>query len=42
MPNISLDLKTKIQETNNGGILLEIGEYETWFPKQYISIDEKK
>ncbi|WP_342265952.1 hypothetical protein [Spiroplasma endosymbiont of Villa modesta] len=40
MPNISLDLKTKIQESTNGGILLEIGEYETWFPKQYTSIDE--
>ena len=41
MPNISLDLKTKIKETNNGGILLEIGEYETWFPKQFTTIDEK-
>ncbi|WP_425381524.1 hypothetical protein [Spiroplasma endosymbiont of Polydrusus pterygomalis] len=41
MPNISLDLKSKIVETNNGGILLEIGEYETWFPKQYTTIDEK-
>ncbi|WP_174481373.1 hypothetical protein [Spiroplasma endosymbiont of Danaus chrysippus] len=40
MPNISLDLKTKIQETNNG-ILLEIGEYETWFPKQFTNINEK-
>ncbi|WP_339046997.1 hypothetical protein [Spiroplasma endosymbiont of Colias croceus] len=40
MINVNLDLNTKIQETKNGGILLEIGEYETWFPKQYTSIDE--
>ncbi|WP_339046545.1 hypothetical protein [Spiroplasma endosymbiont of Colias croceus] len=46
MINVNLDLKTKIRETykdekNKGGILLEIGEYETWFPKQYTTIDEK-
>ncbi|WP_342217562.1 hypothetical protein [Spiroplasma endosymbiont of Amphimallon solstitiale] len=41
MPNISLDLKSKIQETNNGGILLEIGEYETWFPKQFTTINNQ-
>ncbi|WP_458257468.1 hypothetical protein [Spiroplasma endosymbiont of Dactylopius coccus] len=46
MINVNLDLKTKIRETykdekNKGGILLEVGQYETWFPKQYTTIDEK-
>lgn len=46
MINVNLDLKSKVGETykdekNKGGILLEIGEYETWFPKQYTTIDEK-
>lgn len=45
MINVNLDLKSKVGETyknekNKGGILLEIGEYETWFPKQYTTIDE--
>lgn len=31
MINVNLDIKNKVRETTKG-MLLEIGEYETWFP----------
>ncbi|WP_342276370.1 hypothetical protein [Spiroplasma endosymbiont of Nebria brevicollis] len=37
MTTINLELKSKIKETDKG-ILLEIGEYETWFSIQYTNI----
>ncbi|WP_342276782.1 hypothetical protein [Spiroplasma endosymbiont of Nebria brevicollis] len=40
MTTINLELKSKIKETDKG-ILLEIGEYETWFSIQYTNIDNK-
>ncbi|WP_375317665.1 hypothetical protein [Spiroplasma endosymbiont of Virgichneumon dumeticola] len=40
MTTINLELKSKVRETEKG-ILLEIGEYETWFSTQYTTIDNK-
>jgi len=40
MININLDIKNKVRETTKG-MLLEIGEYETWFPIKDTIIDEK-
>ncbi|WDA53912.1 MAG: hypothetical protein PPFGHCPK_01263 [Spiroplasma endosymbiont of Drosophila atripex] len=40
MINVNLDIKNKIKETTKG-MLLEIGEYETWFPIKDTIIDEK-
>lgn len=40
MINVNLELKSKVRETKKG-ILLEIGEYETWFATQYTNIDNK-
>lgn len=41
MININLDIKTKIKETTKG-MLLEIGEYETWFPKENINTNKNQ
>ncbi len=38
MINVNLDIKNKIKETTKG-MLLEIGEYETWFPIKDTIID---
>ncbi|BET39046.1 hypothetical protein [Spiroplasma ixodetis] len=40
MINVNLDIKNKIKETTKG-MLLEIGEYETWFPIKDTIIDTK-
>ena len=40
MINVNLDIKNKVRETTKG-MLLEIGEYETWFPIKDTIIDEK-
>ncbi|WP_342254357.1 hypothetical protein [Spiroplasma endosymbiont of Zeiraphera isertana] len=40
MINVNLDIKNRIKETTKG-MLLEIGEYETWFPIKDTIIDEK-
>ncbi|BDT04257.1 hypothetical protein [Spiroplasma ixodetis] len=39
MINVNLDIKNKVRETTKG-MLLEIGEYETWFPIKDTTINQ--